>query len=188
MNELEDALSQSKQQLNDKELALQAAQTALKESQAKLAEQENALLTAHKQELQEANEQESTNDNRKPEIETLPMPQEPTVWFDLLPYLQNQPNIESLPEALTELMHDLQSTIANTEVALENNDKRALLNSSKELVVLSQKINSDALTYQMSSIQDDCTNGMVDNVSIRWPATKQGLEKTLRVVYSHLHA
>lgn len=188
MNELEGALEQSKQQLADKESALQAAQKALEESQTKLAEQEDALLSAHKQELQQANEQASATDNRKPEIESLPMPDKPAVWFDLLPYLQRQPNIESLPIALNELMNDLQSTIASTEEALENNDTRALLKSSKILVGLSQKINSDALGYLMASIQNDCTSGMVDNVSIRWPATKQGLQKTLRVVYSHLHA
>lgn len=188
MNELEGALTQSKQQLADKESALQAAQQALQESEAKLAKQEDALLSAHKQELQQANEQAATTDTRKPEIESLPMPSKPNVWFDLLSYLQNQPNIESLPIALNELMDDLQATIASTESALESNDKRELLKSSKILVSLSQKINSDALSYLMSSIQNDCTNGMVDNVSIRWPATRQGLEKTLRVVYSHLHA
>jgi epidermal growth factor receptor substrate 15 len=188
MNDLEGALAQSKEQLADKESALQAAQKALQESEAKLAKQEDALLSAHKQELQEATEQTSPIDTGKPEIEALPMPENPTVWFDLLPYLQSQPHIESLPVALTQLMHDLESTIASTEHALDNNDKRELLKSSKNLVALSQKINSDALNYSMSSIQNDCNNGMVDNVSIRWPATKQGLEKALRVVYSHLHA
>lgn len=188
MDDLEGALQQSKQQLADKESALQAAQKALAESQTKLAQQEDALLTAHKQELQQANEESSTTDSRDVEIENLPMPTNPAVWFDLLPYLQSQPNIESLPIALNELMTDLQGSIANTEIAIEGNNTRELLNNSRALVALSQKINSDALGYLMASIQNDCTNGMVDNVSIRWPATKQGLQKTLRVVYSHLHA
>jgi epidermal growth factor receptor substrate 15 len=188
MDELEGALQQSKQQLADKETALQTAQKALEESQTKLALQEDALLTAHKQELQQANQQSSTTDSRDPEIEKLAMPTKPAVWFDLLPYLQSQPNIESLPIALNELMNDLQTSIAKTEEAIESNNTRELLTNSKVLVALSQKINSDALGYLMSSIQNDCTNGMVDNVSIRWPATKQGLQKTLRVVYSHLHA
>jgi epidermal growth factor receptor substrate 15 len=188
MNDLEGALSQSKQALVDKESDLQSAQLALEESQALLAQQENALLNAHKQELQQATEQLSTTDSRNPEIEALPMPDKPTVWFDLLPYLQSQPNIESLPIALTKLMNDLQATIQTTEKALDENDKRTLINSSKVLVTLSENVNSDALAYLMASIQSDCTNGMVDNVSIRWPATKQGLQKTLRVVYSHLHA
>lgn len=188
MDELEGALNQSKQQLAAKENALQTAQKALEESQTKLALQEDALLTAHKQELQQANEQASTNDSRDLEIEKLPLPTNPAVWFDLLPYLQSQPNIESLPVALNELMTDLKTSILKTEEALDNNNTRELLMNSKNLIALSQKINSDALGYLMSSIQNDCTNGMVDNVSIRWPATKQGLEKTLRVVYSHLHA
>jgi epidermal growth factor receptor substrate 15 len=190
MNQLEGALEQSKQALAGKESALQNAQQALRESEAKLTQQEDALLTAHKQELQEANEQASSGDGivHKPEIEQLAMPDKPTVWFDLLPYLQSQPNLESLPIALTELMNDLESKIETTESALENNNTRELLRSSKGLVELSQKINSEALGYLMANIQNDCNNGMVDNVSIRWPATKQGLQKTLRVVYSHLHA
>lgn len=188
MDELEGALQQSKQQLADKENALQAAQKALQESQTKLAQQEDALLTAHKQELQQASEQASTTDSRDLDIEKLPMPTNPSVWFDLLPYLQSQPNIESLPTALNELMSDMRTSIAKTENALAENNTRELLTNSRLLVSLSQKINSDALGYLMSSIQNDCTNGMVDNVSIRWPATKQGLQKTLRVVYSHLHA
>lgn len=185
MGDLESALEQSKKALAEKESALQQAQQELESSQSKLAEQESALLSAHKQELEEATQDSSS---RKPEIEKLPLPSKPAVWFDLLPYLQSQPQIESLPVALTELMNELASSIHATEKALDDNNTRELLASSKKLVAVSQKINSDALTYLMSSIQDDCTNGMVDNVSIRWPATKQGLEKTLRVVYSHLHA
>ncbi len=188
MSELEGALAQSKQALANKESALQAAEQALASSQSKLAEQETALLSAHKQELQQASEQLSNTDSRNPAIEKLPLPTKPTVWFDLLPYLQSQPQMASLPIALSELMDDLQSNIQRTESALDNNDTRELLASSRALVNLSETINCDALTYLMSSIQNDCNNGMVDNVSIRWPATKQGLEKTLRVVYSHLHA
>lgn len=188
MGELESALEHSKKALADKESALQAAQQALEASQNKLQEKEQALLSAHKQELEQATQKSDSDVNGKPEIERLPLPEKPAVWFDLLPYLKNQPNLDSLPVALTELMNDLQFTITDTEKAVENNDTRGVLASSKRLVSLSQKINSDALTYLMSSIENDCANGMVDNVSIRWPATKQGLQKTLRVVYSHLHA
>lgn len=188
MSGLENALKQSKQALADKEAALQQAQKQLKVNQSKLAEQEQALLSAHKEELQQATQQASQNSNRKPEIEKLPMPSDPAVWFDLLPYLQSQPQLDSLPVALSELIDELQGAIANTEKALDTNNTRDLLHSSKALVALSQRVNSDALGYLMASIQNDCNSGMVDNVSIRWPATKQGLEKTLRVVYSHLHA
>ena len=188
MSSLENELAQSKEALEAKEAALVEAQQALAASQNKLEEQENALLSAHKQELQQATEAMSQTDNSIPEIEKLPMPSDANVWFDLLPYLQSHPEIESLPKALTALMQELQQSIVDTERALDENDTRALLYTAKKLVSISQSINSDALTYLMSSIQNDCTNGMVDNVSIRWPATKQGLEKTLRVIYSHLHA
>jgi epidermal growth factor receptor substrate 15 len=190
MVQLEGALENSKQQLAEKENALEQAQKALAASEAKLVDQENALLSAHKQELQEANEQALHNKSNGvvSQIETLPIPDKPAVWFDLLPYLQSQPNMESLPVALTALMNDLESSINATEAALHNNSKAEVLESCKQLISLSDKINSDALGYLMASIQNDCTSGMVDNVSIRWPATKKGLQKTLRVVYSHLHA
>ena len=189
MFQLEGALQNSKQQLADKESALEQAQQALAASEAKLVDQENALLSAHKQELQEANEQASNSEGSGviSQIESLPIPDKPAVWFDLLPYLQSQPNIDSLPVALTALMNDLESAINATEAALQDNVRADVLTSCKQLISLSEKINSDALGYLMASIQNDCTNGMVDNVSIRWPATKKGLQKTLRVVYSHLH-
>lgn len=188
MSSLEGELHASQRALEEKEKALAEAQQALAESQNKLEEQESALLSAHKQELQQANQASAQKDTSIPEIEGLPMPTDATVWFDLLPYLQSHPEIESLPKTLTALMNELQESILETEKALEENDTRALLYTAKKLVTISQSINSDALTYLMSSIQNDCTNGMVDNVSIRWPATKQGLQKTLRVIYSHLHA
>jgi epidermal growth factor receptor substrate 15 len=188
MSELEQSLQQSKQALADKEAALQGAQKELEVSKNKLAEQENALLSAHKEALEISNQEQNENSTKRPDIEKLPMPDKPAVWFDLLPYLQSQPNMASLPVALTELMDELQSLIEKTETALETNDIRAILSGSKALVALAGKINSDALSYLMQSIENDCNNGMADNVSIRWPATKQGLEKTLRVVYSHMHA
>jgi epidermal growth factor receptor substrate 15 len=187
MNELEDELANSKQALAEKEAALEAAQKALESSQSQLAEQENALLSAHKQELEEATQQETSNTRIK-DIEKLPMPEEPAIWFDLLPYLQSQPHMESLPIALNELTNDIQSSILNIEAAMESNSAKEILSSAKAVIALSEKINCQALTYLMSNIENDCKSGMVDNVSIRWPAAKQGLEKTLRVVYSHLHA
>ena len=192
MSELESALNQSKQQLADKEAALQAAQSQLESSQQKLTEQENALLSAHKQELQEATAQASQQVGQsslaRPQIDELQMPENPTVWFDLLSYLQSQPQIESLPIALSQLMDELECNINETQSAIESNDNKSILASAKKLVKIADKINSDALSYLMQSIENDCSNSMIDNVSIRWPATKQGLQKTLRVVYSHLQA
>lgn len=164
------------------------AQQELAANQSKLEKQESALLDAHKQSLEEATLVGTNSHQDRSAIEKLPMPDEPTVWFDLLPYLQSQPQIESLPVALSELMDELENGIENTQSALELDDRREILKSSKILVELANKVNSKALSYQMQSIENDCARGLVDNVSIRWPATKQGLEKTLRVVYSHLHS
>ena len=190
MFELEGALIHSKQQLADKEEALENAQRALQASEAKLADQENALLVAHKQELQQANESAigTPSAAKHSQIEYLPIPDKPAVWFDLLPYLQSQPNLVSLPVELTGLMADLENGINNTQSALINNNTAGVLENCQSLIALSRKINSDALSYLMASIENDCNNGMIQNIYTRWPATKKGLQKTLRVVYSHLHA
>ncbi|MDT0595053.1 PAS domain-containing protein [Glaciecola petra] len=188
MSQLENALQSSKQALVEKEKALQAAQAQLKNSQNKLSEQEDALLTAHKQELENATQEKAEDSTIRPDIEKLPMPNKPADWFDLLPYLQNHPNMESLPKSLSALMTELEEGINTTEDALQHNDIKAVLDCSKKLIKISEEVNSEALGYLMKNIQNDCANGMVDNVSIRWPVTKQGFQKTLRVVYSHLHA
>jgi hypothetical protein len=57
----------------------------------KLVEQESAFLSAHKEELQQALGQQPVQKNKAPsDIEKIVMPDNPEVWFDLLPYLQNQ--------------------------------------------------------------------------------------------------
>ncbi|MFC3121373.1 PAS domain-containing protein [Agaribacter flavus] len=188
MSELEKALEKSQQQIAEKESALQAAQAELQTSQDKLAEQESALLTAHKQELQAASNEESSASRRRPNIEKLSMPNNPTDWFDLLPYLQKQGQIESLPLALSGLIDGLERHLLSTEEAIVANDVSGIFKGTRELIRIAHEVNSEVLTDMMSSIEDDCKSGMVDNVSIRWPAAKQSLEKTLRVVYSHLHA
>ncbi len=187
MGDLEKALEKSQQQIAEKESALQAAQSELQNSQTKLAEQESALINAHKQELQEATSEDNSLSRRRPEIEKLDMPNNPTDWFDLLPYLQKQGQIESLPAALSGLIDGLESNLLSTEDAIEANDVSGIFRGTRALISIAHEVNSDVLTDMMSSIEDDCKSGMVDNVSIRWPAAKQSLEKTLRVVYSHVH-
>ncbi len=186
LEELEKALADSKQLLADKENALQKAQSDLQDSQSKLSEQEEALISAHKQELEDASKEEGAA-RRRPQIEKLDMPPRPTDWFDLLPYLQKQGEIESLPKALAELIDGLESNLSETESAIVENDVSGIFRGTKELIRIAHEVNSEVLTDMLSDIENDCKSGMVDNVSIRWPAAKQSLEKTLRVVYSHLH-
>lgn len=115
------------------------------------------------------------------------MPNNPKIWFDLLHYLQDQQHLESMQTSLSELIEEIEKNITETESAIQNDKLENVATSAQNLMTLAKKIKSDALLDLMQSISSDCNSGMIDNVSIRWPAAKNGLKSTLRVVYSHLH-
>ena len=120
------------------------------------------------------------------DIEGLPVPREPKVWFNLEAYLKHNTAKGPLPEVLSGIMYKIQQCITNTERALNSENAEAINSIASELVALSKAIQSEPLTQLIQNIEDDCANSMTDNVSIRWPATKNGLQRTLRVIYSHL--
>lgn len=122
----------------------------------------------------------------RPDIEQLPMPSNPQLWFDLAAFSQSASHDEPLPERLSNLLDELEQSIVKTEALLEQDDLEGLEKLSKTLLTLAEKVHSHALIQLMQSIYNDCSNGMTDNVSIRWPATKQGIQSSLRVVYSHI--
>lgn len=186
LQNLEQELLDSKTQLDSKESALQQAQQQLQSNQAKLEQQESALLSAHKEELQQA--QVVQVDPSTSAIASLPMPSDPAVWFDLLPYLQNQDSDKPLPIALNELMKELQAGIESTEKAVEEEDVTSILRGARRLTIVANKLNSNALTDVISRLEDDCRQGLIDNISIGWPTVERSLNNTLRVIYSHLHA
>ena len=188
LQKLEQDLHNSQSQLNDKESALQEAKQELQSNQAKLAEQESALLSAHKEELQQAIEQQPQQENKAPsEIAKIAMPNNPIVWFDLLPYLQNQNVTKPLPVALNELMEELESGIKETDSAIDEDDVTAILRGARKLVIVANKVNSEALTDVVTRLEADCRQGLVDNISISWPTVQRSLNNTLRVIYSHLN-
>jgi epidermal growth factor receptor substrate 15 len=188
LQKLEQDLHNSQSQLNDKESALQEAKQELESNQAKLAEQENALLTAHKEELQQAIEQQTVQENKAPsEIAKIVMPDNPAVWFDLLPYLQNQNVTKPLPVALNELMDELENVIKETDNAVDEDDVTSILRGARKLVLVANKVNSEALTDVVTRLEADCRQGLVDNISISWPTVQRSLNNTLRVIYSHLN-
>ncbi|WP_299082240.1 PAS domain-containing protein [uncultured Paraglaciecola sp.] len=188
LQKLEQDLHSSQSQLSDKENALQDAKQELESNQAKLAEQESALLTAHKEELQQALEQQPVAENKAPsEIEKIAMPSNPAVWFDLLPYLQNQNITKPLPVALNELMDELENGIKETDVAVDEDDVTTILRGARKLVIVANKVNSEALTDVVTRLENDCRQGLVDNIAISWPTVQRSLNNTLRVIYSHLH-
>jgi len=188
LQKLEQDLHNSQSQLSDKESALQEAKQELESNQAKLAEQENALLSAHKEELQHAIEQQPEQENKAPsEIAKIEMPSNPAVWFDLLPYLQNQNVTKPLPVALNELMDELENGIKETDSAIDEDDVTAILRGARKLVIVANKVNSEALTDVVTRLEADCRQGLVDNISISWPTVQRSLNNTLRVIYSHLN-
>jgi epidermal growth factor receptor substrate 15 len=188
LQKLEQDLQNSQSQLSDKENALQEAKQELESNQAKLADQENALLSAHKEELQQAIEQQPIQENKAPsEIAKIAMPGNPAVWFDLLPYLQNQNVTKPLPVALNELMDELENGIKQTNNAVDEDDVTSILRGARKLVIVANKVNSEALTDVVTRLEADCREGLVDNIAISWPTVQRSLNNTLRVIYSHLN-
>jgi epidermal growth factor receptor substrate 15 len=146
------------------------------------------LLCAHKEELQQAIQQKPLQEDKAPsEIAKLVMPANPEFWFDLLPYLQNQNVTKSLPVALNELMEVLESGIKETDDAIDKDDVTSILRGTRKLMIVANKVNSEALTDLITRLEADCRKGLIDNISISWPTVKRSLNNTLRVIYSHLN-
>ena len=190
---LEQELQDSKAQLDDKEQALQNAQQQLQSNEAMLAEQEDALVAAHKEELQQAQEKMQIEKETSAEpveespIAQMEMPENPTMWFDLLPYLQQQGQVDSLSTALNELIDELSEAIQATDNAVMEDNTGEILRGARRLVQTGKKVNAEALFDVVSRMDIDCGSGMVDNISISWPNTKRALNNTLRVIYENLH-
>ncbi|MBF7075069.1 PAS domain-containing protein [Glaciecola sp. MH2013] len=190
---LEQELQASKAQLDDKEQALQSAQKQLESNEAILVEQENALVAAHKEELQQVQEQKQIEQQASSEpveespIAQMEMPESPSTWFDLLPYLQQQGQVDSLSTALNELIEELSEGIQMTDDGIMQDDNSAILRGARRLVQTGKKVNADALFDVISRLEVDCGTGMVDNISIAWPNTKRALNNTLRVIYENLN-
>ncbi|WP_100643445.1 PAS domain S-box protein [Alteromonas facilis] len=186
---LEAELQDSKQQLSSKENALQDAQKQIASSADKLAAQEQALIDAQKEELKQVNEQQQSAEPRPvPEFAKLPMPSDPAVWFDLLPYLQNHQGVTSLASTLQGLIDGLQERIDELDKAVEENNNRDIQLSSRKLITMLESIHSAPLSDMANRLQMFCENRLIDNIAIFWPTAKQNINSTLRVIYSHLHA
>lgn len=188
LRQLEAELNNSKQQLNDKESALKDAQQLIASHASKLAEQEHALIDAQKAELKQASDQQTGKAPQPvPEFAKLPMPEEPEVWFELLPYLQNQRGVTSMATALQQLTEKLQSNISDMDQALQEDSERDIQLSARKLITVLETIPSVPLNDMAKKLAYFCENRFIDNISIGWPAYKAQLMSTLRVIYSHLH-
>jgi epidermal growth factor receptor substrate 15 len=182
-------LQDSQSQLSNKESALQDAQKQIASSADKLAAQEQALIDAQKEELKQVNEQQpSVKQEPVPEFARLPIPTDPTVWFDLLPYLQHRQSVTSLASTLQTLMDEMQQKIEALDTAVNGNNSRDIQLSARKLISVLEGIPSAPLSDMANRLQSSCDNRMIDNIAIFWPTAKHNLLLTLRVIYSHLHA
>ncbi|MGO4892437.1 PAS domain S-box protein [Flavobacterium sp. W21_SRS_FM6] len=189
LEKLEQALTASKSQLALKEKSLQDAQQQVQLSQARLAKQEQTLVAAHKVELQQAHADEpKTHQRAGSHFAQLPLPANPHAWFALLPFLQQQTTNLPLPIALTTLMDELDEAINAADIAMQHEDLAHIKQTMAGLAKLTTHVNSLALSDQMSRLEADCAQGLIDNITIAWPSLKKSLLTTLRVIYSHLHA
>jgi epidermal growth factor receptor substrate 15 len=190
LEKLELELLNSKTQLEIKEKSLQEAKQLVENSQSKLAQQEQALVAAHKVELQQAQveEQQQEQNVPAPDFARLPLPANPEAWFDLLPYLQKQTSAGPLPVALNALMDELDSSIKVADDAMNKEELSKIKISVRQLLALANRVNSIALIDQVTRLEADCSQGLIDNITIAWPSVKKSLMTTLRVIYSHLHA
>lgn len=185
LQNLEAELKASKQQLTVKEHELEQAQQQIANSAGKLAAHEQALVKAQKDELKQA-KQQNKKPTPRPEYAMLEMPDEPEIWFDLMPYLQHQQGVTSLASTLTELMDNLLATTNALDKAIADNNDRDIQISAGKLAVLLQSIHSAPLNDMAKRLQLCCDNQLSDNIAISWPASKRNLMTTLRVIYSHL--
>ncbi len=84
-------------------------------------------------------------------------------------------------------MVELENGIKEANKAVLADNVPSILQSARKLVIVANKVNSDALTDVVTRLEEDCRQGLVDNISISWPTVKRSLNNTLRVIYSHLN-
>jgi epidermal growth factor receptor substrate 15 len=119
-------------------------------------------------------------------IAKISMPDNPSLWFDLPTYLVSQKTPSPKAVMLSKLIDKLSEQIQGMENSLQENLYADIEKNSAALAKIAKQIQSEPLSLLIEGVEDDCRQGMIENVSIRWPATKSGINNTLRVVYSHL--
>ncbi|WP_338401488.1 PAS domain-containing protein [Neptunicella marina] len=188
LKQLEQQLQQSQSQLQDKEQALEQAQQKLASSQDQLKQQEQAWVQAHQQELEQAKQSQGEQQQviLAPEIADLPLPESPEIWFELLPFLQQQTDNAPLAVALSRLLEELQQITEQTDEAVNAENAGQILMQARKLIKMAQTVKSEPLLDLSNQLEAACKQGQVDSISIFWPTMKKSLHNTLRVIYSHL--
>ena len=185
---IEIELAQQKQEVS-------LAKQSLKESEQNQAElkEKLELLEAKLEETAQSESQQPDKDTStaashvfRADIEELPTPENPTAFFDLNYFWGTQSEGTTLTSALQELLVRVEEVIDKGEKAVESEKAGELIMASQALMRLSRSINAEPLVDLAQSLENDCRQGLLDNALIRWYPTKQGLQKTLRVVYNQI--
>ncbi|MCW8093179.1 PAS domain-containing protein [Alteromonas sp. ASW11-130] len=185
---LEHSLDDSKLQLAKKEQALNGAQQKIQQQESQLQQQASALVEAQKAQLHhQHNETPATNAKALPGYANFEMPLDSSVWFDLLPYLQANKQVDSLAVSLKSLLSDLEHAVEATSEAISNDDRSKMLVNTRKLIALIRPVNSAPLNDMANRLEADIEHGNLDNISIFWPTARQNLSKTMRVIYGHLN-
>ncbi len=185
---LEKSLTDSKAQLVAKEQALTGAQKQLQQQESQLQEQASALVEAQKAQLHdELKETPAAKPKELPGYAKFDMPLDSSVWFDLLPYLQANQQVDSLAVSLKSLLTELEEAMQATSDAISQDDRKQMLANTRKLISIIRPVNSEPLNDMANRLEADCEHGNVDNISIFWPIAQQNLHKTMRVIYGHLN-
>ncbi|NMH60863.1 PAS domain-containing protein [Alteromonas ponticola] len=185
---LEQSLHDSKAQLAQKEQALSGAQQKLQQQESQLQQQASALVEAQKIELHEKQkERPAAKTKELPGYAKFDMPLDSSVWFDLLPYLQANQQVDSLAVSLKSLLTQLECAVEDTNNAVLNDDRSQMLANIRKLISIIRPVNSAPLNDMANRLEADCEHGNLDNISIFWPIAQQNLSKTMRVIYGHLN-
>nr|WP_168711051.1 PAS domain-containing protein [Ningiella ruwaisensis] len=184
---LSEKLSASEQQANEKLTSLKAQLDEAKKAQAASKEEKVPVIERGIDMQKQAKEQAAAaSPTHRPDIEKLPLPNRPELWFDIKSYLATQGAVTTLTSSLLSLMKEIEDYIKHEEAMIDANNTAGIIESSKQLLGLAKKINSVPLLELVESLNKDCKEGMIDNVTIRWPATKLALQRSLRAIYQQL--
>ena len=128
-----------------------------------------------------------TFESRFTELHACELDEQPELWFDVKAYAKESSNSESTSVALKAMLIEFDENIEHVESSIADENLSQLKLHVRSLLELSYKVKSEPLNDLMSGIKNDSDSAQIDNVSIRWPAAKQGLHKTMRVILSHIN-
>ncbi|MBF7072298.1 PAS domain-containing protein [Glaciecola sp. MH2013] len=186
--QLASELEEQKKRASEYEASVAEAEKARKELESKLNQTEKQLeqAAATKAPASDGKASSSAVQLNRSDVESTPLPAKPGTWFDLSTYWATQSSSTTLTSALLELFGNIDELIEFGDQATNDGSAQKLIQLAHKLVILSKSINAEPLIDLAQSIEYDCSQGMDDNALLRWYPTRQGLERSRRVVYDHL--